>query len=194
MQQLTQQRVWICLQMARLHSASAVQRAWRQYWHGIDPPHVTTVKRNYQKYQQHRTSLNRNEGNSERKISKYCQSSPIFKPQWKKIGKVLWNGNLQKVFQSNCPYGLTTSSVCSNMKTITTPNRPCPRLTFCQQFINTTAQDPQFLSNLVTSDEAVFTMNSEVNTRNVICYSQYGQGLPQDYYVGHKQGAEQLMV
>ena len=154
------------------------------------PSHVTTVKRNYQKYQQHRRSLNRNEENSERKISKYCQSSPIFKPQWKKIGKVLWNGNLQKFFQSNCPYGLTTSSVCSNMKTITTPNRPCPRLTFCQQFINTTAQDPQFLSNLVTSDEAVFTMNSEVNTRNVICYSQYGQGHPQDYYVGHKQGAE----
>ena len=33
-----------------------------------------------------------------------------------------------------------------------------------------------------------------MNTRNVICYSQYGQGHPQDHYVGHKQGAEQLMV
>ena len=65
MQQLrTQQRVWTCLQMARLQSANAVQRTWRQYWHGIDPPHVITITRNYQKYQQHGTSMNRNKGNS----------------------------------------------------------------------------------------------------------------------------------
>ena len=35
---------------------------------------------------------------------------------------------------------------------------------------------------------------SEVNTWNVRCYSQFGNGHPNDHYVGFKQEADQLLV
>ena len=50
------------------------------------------------------------------------------------------------------------------------------------------------MSNLISSDEAIFSLNSEVNTRNVRCYSHFGDGHPDDHYVEFKQGADQLMV
>ena len=46
---------------------------------------------------------------------------------------------------------------------------PAQRLTFCQRFLKMNAHDPQFVDNLITSDEAVFSMKNEVNTKNVIC-------------------------
>ena len=47
---------------------------------------------------------------------------------------------------------------------------------------------------MVSSDEAVFSLNSEVNTHNVIRYARYGEGHPQDRYIGNKQGADQALV
>ena len=51
-----------------------------------------------------------------------------------------------------------------------------------------------FLDNLIVSDEAIFSLNSEVNSKNVIKYSRYGQGHPPDHYIEFKQGADQVMV
>ena len=44
---------------------------------------------------------------------------------------------------------------------------PVQRLEFCHRLLNTVAQIPDFLDKLVVSDEAVFTLNSEINSRNV---------------------------
>ena len=55
------------------------------------------------------------------------------------------------------------------------------RMAFYNRLVNTVEQNPQFLDQLIVSDEAVFSLNSEVNTRNVIRYSPYGDGHTTDY-------------
>ena len=71
---------------------------------------------------------------------------------------------------------------------------PPQRLAFCNWVVNYSSQNPGFLNNLVSSDEAVFSLNSEVNTHNVIRYARYGQGHPQDHHIGNRQGADQVLV
>ena len=71
---------------------------------------------------------------------------------------------------------------------------PVQRLKFCNRLVTTVAQIPDFLDKLVVSDEAVFSLNSEINSRNMIKYAAKGDGHPNDHYVEHQQGAQQIMV
>ncbi len=71
---------------------------------------------------------------------------------------------------------------------------PAQRLAFCNQFVNMVQQNPGFLDHLIISDEAVFSLNSEINMRNVRKYAAHGDGHPPDHYVEFLQGANQVMV
>ena len=71
---------------------------------------------------------------------------------------------------------------------------PVQRMAFCNQLVNTVEQKLQFLGQFIVSDEAVFSFNLEVNTRNVIKYSAYGNGHPAGHYVELAQGTDQVMV
>jgi len=68
------------------------------------------------------------------------------------------------------------------------------RLEFCNWFLRKINDQADFLSRLVVSDEANFSLNSEVNTKNVVKYAEFGQGHPEDHYVEFEQGAGQVMV
>ena len=46
----------------------------------------------------------------------------------------------------------------------------------------------------MSSNEAVFSLNSEVNTHSVIRYTRYGQGHSQVHNIGNRQGADQVLV
>ncbi|CAB4042592.1 Hypothetical predicted protein, partial [Paramuricea clavata] len=48
---------------------------------------------------------------------------------------------------------------------------PAQRLVFCNRFVDT---NPGFHDQLIVSDEAVFSLNSEVNSRKVVKYAEYG--------------------
>ena len=52
---------------------------------------------------------------------------------------------------------------------------PVQRMAFCNQLVSTVEQNPQFLDQFIVSNEAVFSLNLEVNTRNVLRYSPHGQ-------------------
>ncbi len=71
---------------------------------------------------------------------------------------------------------------------------PVQRMAFCNRLVGTVEQNPQFLHQLIVSDEAVFSLSSEINTRNVIKYAPRGNGHPPDHYVEFAQGADQVMV
>ena len=71
---------------------------------------------------------------------------------------------------------------------------PAQRLAFCNRLLNTVNQNPDFLERLIVTDEAMFSLNSEVNTRNVRNYAEHGNGHPPDHYAEFLQGANQLMV
>ena len=44
------------------------------------------------------------------------------------------------------------------------PEDPAHRLQFFNRFLNTVTNNPDFLNKMIVSDEAIFSMNSEVNT------------------------------
>lgn len=55
-----------------------------------------------------------------------------------------------------------------------------------------TSNDNNFLANLIVSYVAIFSMNTEINSRNVIKYALYGH--PEDHYIDFSQGRDQFMV
>ena len=59
-------RVLVCFKMARVQNAHAVQRLWPNRWLGRRVPTIYAIFKNYRKYIQHGTSLNRNKVNSGR--------------------------------------------------------------------------------------------------------------------------------
>ena len=60
------EHVWVCFEIARVQNAHAVQRLWSNLWPGKILPKIHAVFKNYRKYRQHCTSLNRNKVNSGR--------------------------------------------------------------------------------------------------------------------------------
>ena len=71
---------------------------------------------------------------------------------------------------------------------------PALPLHFCIELVTKITNDPGFLNKLIVSDEAIFSLNSEVNTRNVVKYSAFGYGHPDDHYVEFEQGLGKIMV
>ena len=71
---------------------------------------------------------------------------------------------------------------------------PVKRMAFCNRLVQTAEQNLQFLDHLIVSDEVVFSLKSEVNTRNVVKYALYGKRHPDDHYVEFTQGSGQVMV
>ena len=63
------------------------------------------------------------------------------------------------------------------------PVDPPRRVAFCNWFLQMVNGQNNFLDNLIVSDEAIFSLNSAVNSRNVIKYAEYGQGHPPDHYI-----------
>ena len=66
---------------------------------------------------------------------------------------------------------------------------PAQRLAFCNRLVNAVVANRGFLDQLIVSDESVFSLNSEINSRNVIEYAEHGNGHPPDHYVEFAQGA-----
>ncbi len=71
---------------------------------------------------------------------------------------------------------------------------PIQQMAFCNRFVDTVEENPQFLDQLIISDEAVFSLNSEVNTRSVIMYAPFANEYSADHYVEFAQGPDQVMV
>ena len=54
------EHVWVFLEMAIVQNAHAVQRLWPNCWPGRRIPTIHAILKNYRKYMQHGSSLNRN--------------------------------------------------------------------------------------------------------------------------------------
>ena len=60
------ERVWVCFEMARVQTVYAVQSLWPNRLPARRVPTILVILKNYRKYRQHGTSLNKNKINSER--------------------------------------------------------------------------------------------------------------------------------
>ena len=191
------QRVWVCLEYARLNNASEVKRRWP--WPDIQPPSDRTIKNTFNKFVREGTCLNCNRNRSGRpKTARTKENIQNVRQSLQQDGRRSARRN---------GLGLTKSSflriihldikfhpyVLVKRKKLK-PEDPARRLQFCNRFINTVTNDPDFLNKMIVSDEAIFSMNSEVNTRNVIKYAEYGHGHPAEHYVEFEQGPDKIMV
>ena len=200
MVQLTQdQRIWVCIEMARLGNAKAVQRSWLNRWPGINAPTARTIRQNFKKYSDHGTSLNRNRGNSGRprtarsvenvaRVRRSLQRNGNLSARRNGLG--ISRASFSRIIRSDLRFYTYVLVKHQELKL----QDPVQRLQFCHWFTNKCQEDPTFLSNLISSDEAIFSMNPETNRTNVTQYAKYGEGHPHNHYIEHAQGAPQLLV
>ena len=62
------ERVWVFFEMSKVQTVHAVQRLWPNRWPVRRVPTILAILKNYRKYRQHGTSLNKNKVNSGRYI------------------------------------------------------------------------------------------------------------------------------
>lgn len=67
------------------------------------------------------------------------------------------------------------------------------RVAMAQYVINKHASDPAWLSNLWMSDEAIFSLNGNVNSKNVVCYSERRGGRPEEFNIDVTKHAASVM-
>ena len=192
------QRTWVCIEFARVGNVHEVQRRWRNHWQNINPPTVRTILKNFEKFEGEGTCHNLNKGRSGRRRTVRAPAN-IARVQraLQRNGKRSSRRNGLHVSPSSFlrivkdinfhPYVLVSRQKLE-------PADPPRRVVFCNWFLQMVNGANNFLNNLIVSDEAIFSLNSEVNSRNVIKYAPYGQGHPPDHYVEFKQGADQVMV
>ena len=192
------QGTWICLDMARVRNAAQVRRGWANQWPGAPTPTARAILYNYRKYQEYGTSLNRQRENSGRnRTIRSAENTERVRRSLERNGNVSSRRNGLAISRSTSnrivrelrfyPYVLTKRQALR-------PHDPAQRLEFCRWLVNKANEDADFLQNFVTSDEAIFSLNSEANKKNVINYARYGNGHPEGHVVQHTQGAGHVMV
>eukprot|EP00111_Clytia_hemisphaerica_P017991 TCONS_00053258-protein len=193
------QRVWVCLEYARVDNAFEVKRRWLNQWPNDPAPSDLTIKKTYDKFVREGTCLNLHKGRSgPRKTARTQANINAARQSLQQDGKRSSRRNGLNLTRSYFlrivhldlkfhPYVLIKRK---KLK----PGDPALRLQFCNDLVTKITNDPGFLNKLIVSDEAIFSLNSEVNTRNVVKYSAFGNGHPDDHYVEFEQGPGKIMV
>ena len=167
--------------MGRVQNALQVIRSWRNHWPGIPAPSAVTIKNNYLKFVNHGGSLNRNRGNSGRPRTACSQQNfPRVRRSLRRNENISSRRNGLGISRSsfNRYQDIRFHAYVLVKRQGLRPNDSAQRLAFWNWFEAECNNNPNFLRTLVTSDEAVFSLNSEVNTRHVVKYSFHGNGHP----------------
>ena len=194
-----QQRVWICIKYIEFNrNAAAVRRQWIITWPNIVPPREGTISDTFRKFENEGTCHNLHKGRSGRPRTARTEANID------RVRESLENNGLRSSRRNGM--GLSQSSFVRIMRDIKfhpyilikrqklRPGDPAQRMAFGGWFLRSIRTENNFLQNLIVSDEAIFSLNSEVNTHNVIQYKKHGEGHPEDHYIGHEQGADKVMV
>ena len=177
MPQLTKdQRVWICVEYARTNNVCEVIRRWPVRWYGIPVPSRLTIKSTFEKFVREGTCLNLNKGRSGRlRTARTQQNVDVVQQSLmedgirsaRRNGLGLSRSNFNRIVKMDIkfhPYPVIRRHQLRE-------GDPQQRLAFCNRFVNKAEQHPDFLDHLIVSDEAIFSLNSEINSRNVIKYA-----------------------
>ena len=180
------QRVWICLEYGRVNNACEVLRRWAERWGDVPAPTKRTVMQTYGKFVHEGTCLNVNKGRSGRRRTARTAANIEM------VRQSLMENGLRSGRRNGFGLSRTTFEIIRRHKL--REGDPVQRLDFCNRLVTTVAQIPDFLDKLVVSDEAMFSLNSEINSRNVRKYAAKSDGHPNDHYVAYQQGEQQIMV
>ena len=193
------ERVWICLEYAKTNNAYEVLRRWDERWENVPKPTRRTVMKTYQKFLREGSCLDLNKGRSgRRRTARTVQNIELVRQSLvengKRSGRRNGLGLSRTTVQRIVHFDIKFHPYVMIRRQKIRDGDPAQRLAFCNRLLNTVAQNPDFLDKLIGSDEAVFSLNSEINSRNVRKYAARGHGHPNDHYVGCLQGAQQVMV
>ena len=190
------QRVWVRLEMARTNNACEVGRRWPQRWHNHPPPTKRAILKNFETFEREATCHNLNRGNSVRpRTARSPQNiqriQQALRQQGERSSKRNGLGLAQSSFSCIARFDIRFHPCVLIRRQMLKAGDPQQRRKFCHLLLT---QNPGISDELIVSDEAIFSLNSEINTRNVICYSEYGNGHPLDHYVEFNHGGDQVMV
>ena len=181
-----------------MENARQVRRSWVQEWPGVPAPSARAILCNYNKYKEHGTSHNRHKVNSGRnKTARSLENVERVRRSIQRNGRVSSRRNgleMSRRTFDRIVHELHFHPYVLVKRQALLPNDPAERLNFCNWLVAKINEDPGFLGNLISSDEAIFSLNSEANTKNEVQYSRYGNGHPEDHYIERAQGAGRVMV
>ena len=171
------QRVWVYLEHARIQNAAEVRRRWRCRWgNNIPAPTKRTISTTLRKFLREATCHDLNKGRSGRpRTARTPENIELLRESLTQHGNRSSRRNglgfsrssfhrIAKLDIKFHPYVMITRQKLS----------PVQQMAFCDRLVHTVEQNPQFLDQLIVFDEAVFSLNSELNTGNVIKYAPYG--------------------
>ena len=182
------QRVWVCIEFVRVNNAQEVIRRCAIYWDNIPAPSKQTVIKTFRKFEREASCHNLNKGRSgRRRMARTAENIELVRRSLTENGQrsSLRNGlGLSRgTFQGIVQLDLNFHPCVLIRRQKLQDGDPAQRLAFCNQFVNTVEQNSGFRDQLIVSDEAIVSLNSEINTRNVRKYAAHGDGHPTDHNV-----------
>ena len=155
MPQLTiQQRIWVCLEMARVRNSVEVRRRWPQRFPNVRVPYRVTIQRTFEKFESEGTCHNNSKGNSGRPRTARTPHNIA------RVRRSLAQRSLRSSRRNGL--GLSRSSFLCIVRLdirfhpyvlikiqMLRPGDPALRRAFCNRLINTVKQNPGFLDQLM---------------------------------------------
>ena len=171
-QYTAEQRTFMVLTYNRTENMAETLQLFEEHFPDVRQPCRSTVVRNYQKYRQHGTSLNRNKGNSgrprtvrsEEGIAEFRQSILQDPHQTKRrnnigVGPTSFSRLVHEIkfhpYKMQVRHGLIEPDYQR-------------RVDYCEFFLHDNRK------SIIIGDEVKFPLNGKVNTQNVREYSQFG--------------------
>ena len=195
----TQERVFIVKTYIETKSYAKVRERFQIEFPGRPPPVGSTIFRNFIKYNQHGTSLNRNavrsgrpkSGRSNENIDRVQET---LKDNPDNIACRRNGLGLSKsTFNRICKIDLKWHPYKMRERHELKPTDPGRRIQFCQWLLNK-CRDRRFLHNFLIGDEAGFAMNGRVNSQNVRQYAPRGGGPAPDFNYTRNESRKRVTV
>ena len=195
----TQERVFIVKTYIETKSYAMVRERFQIEFPGRLPPVGSTICRNFTKYNQHGTSLNRNAVRSGRpksgrsnenidRVQEALEDNPD-NIACRQNGLGLSKSTFNRICKIDLKWHLYKMRVRHELK----PTDPGRRIQFCQWLLNK-CRDRRFLHNFLIDDEAGFAMNGRVNSQNVRQYAPRGGGPAPDFNYTRNESRKRVTV
>lgn len=169
-------------------------------------PSKMTIWKQQKKFKTKGTVLNQNKGNSGRRVSVLTAPNlNLIRNLFAGEKNLPARQSRSSCRRNNLPIHMTKSSFNRGVKLlgfhpyklhrrhVLKAGDMVKRVTMARHVLDKVADDPEWTKNVWMSDEAVFSLNGNVNTKNVICYSEKRGGRPEDFCIDVTKHADSVM-
>ena len=169
-------------------------------------PGKMIVWKQMKKFKTHGTVNNLNKGNSGRKKSVLTEENlSAMRDLFEEEKNLPARQSRSSIRRHNLPFHMSKSSFQRGTKLlgfhpyklhyrhVLKPSDKLRRVSMCQHVLEKYTTNPDWLNNVWMSDEAVFSLNGQVNTKNTVCYSEHRGGRPENFAIETTKHADSVM-